>query len=297
MLKQKLQLTPEVNTGLIIEIREADFEFGGVTQIKHENRNTTGDWEQFLPNTERQKGLFETFGCVSFSGLNGIECQLQWLINNNLLTPEAMKFLTDNGYLDENGRPNCSDRFTVVMSKTVPGRGNSFQNVWDSIRKDGIVPERAWPNNLQELGRDEYYADIPQAVKDLGKEFLKYFEAGYEKVNQKDIPQALKHAPIQIGTATCSPWAGGVVPMCLDTPNHATMIYKVGDGVYFDFDQYEPFLKRLAKNFRIPYAYKCILSPLQSIGVTGKVEEKRMIKTTPNTNFFQAIWNLIKKLL
>lgn len=293
--KSRKTLNPNVITGLVIEVRDTDFQFGGVTKIKHENRNTTGDWEQFLPNSEKQRGLFDTFACVTFSGLNAIETQLQWLIVNGLLTPEAMTFLVSNGYLDENGRPNCSDRFNAKLSGTVPGKGNSFQNVWDSFRKDGIVPEKAWPNNLDKLGRDEYYAEIPQTVKDLGQEFLKYFEAGYEKVNQKDIPEALKHAPIQVGTATCSPWAGGIIPMCSATPNHATMIYRV-DGVYFDFDHYEPFYKRLAKNFRIPYAYKCVLSPLQSIGNDGEVVEIS-IKTVETNDFFSKLRALIKSFL
>lgn len=273
MSDKNIQLAPHINTGLVIEIRETDYEFGGYTQIEHEERVTTGDWSPFLPDEERQSGRFDTFGCVSFSAMNSVETQINWMMANDLLTDETIAFLKDNQYIGEDGKLNCSDRFTVKMSGTVPGRGNSFQSVWDSIREDGVVPEVAWPNNLENISVDEYYSEIPQAVKDLGKKFLQYFEAAYEKVSKGDIKKALHHAPIQIGTATCNPWAGGVIPMCSELPNHATMVYKV-DGVYYDFDQYQPFEKKLAGNYRIPFAYKCVVSPIQSVGNGKKTVTK-----------------------
>lgn len=274
------------NHGLIIENRPTDYVFGGQTKIVHEDRNSIGNWEQFLPADERQKGrFFDTFGCVTFSAMNSLECQLNWMIQNNLLTQETLDFLKEFGYLQD-GKPNFSDRFTVVMSGTRPGRGNSFQNVWDSIRKHGVAPEVMWPNNLDEFDQEEYYQKPLEVVKQVALKFLDHFKAEYESVPQSLIPKALKHSPIHIGTATCDGWFdGGVVQACSLTPNHATMLYNRDVKGYYDMDHYEPLRKVLAPNYPIPSAYKGILTPLQSL---------QGIKNIPNYSFLQKLMRLLK---
>lgn len=273
------------NHGVVIENRPTDYVFGGTTKIVHEDRNTTGSWKDFLPEVERQKGrYFDTFGCVSFSAMNSLECQLNWMIKNNLLTEETLKFLKEYGFIVD-GKPNLSDRFTVVMSGTTPGRGNSFQNVWDSIRKHGVAPEVTWPNHLEEFNQKEYFVKPGDVVKQVALKFLDHFKIEYEKVNQADIPKALRHAPIHIGTATCDGWFdSGVVQACSLTPNHATLIYEK-PGIYEDFDHYEDFYRKLARDYPIPVAYKGVLTPLQSLnGVVIK----------PNRSFLEKLMRLFR---
>ncbi|MBI4029169.1 MAG: hypothetical protein HY376_02285, partial [Candidatus Blackburnbacteria bacterium] len=82
------------------------------------------DFGQFLPVVEYQKRNFETSACVTFSGLNSIETLLK------------VKYRLDF---------NFSDRFTAKMSKTIPGWGNTFVRVANSVRHDGVVDETFLP--------------------------------------------------------------------------------------------------------------------------------------------------------
>ena len=275
------------NTGLIIEKRTTDYVFGGQTKVVHEDRNLIGNWESFLPSDEHQKGrFFDTFGCVTFSAMNSLECQLSWMIENKLLTQGTLDFLNEFGYIQD-GKLNFSDRFTVVMSGTTPGRGNSFQNVWDSIRKHGVAPEVMWPNNLHEFDQQEYYQKPLDTVKQVALKFLDHFKAEYESVPQSLIPKALKHCPIHIGTATCDGWFdGGIVNACDYTPNHATMLFKKDIKGYHDMDHYDPTKKVLAHNYPIPHAFKGILTPIQSL---------QGIKNVPNRSFLSKLLRLLRR--
>ncbi len=260
--------SPGRNTGVIIEHRDTDFQFGGVSGIIQESRNSTADWTRFLPDDERQSGQkTDSMACVTFSAMNSLETQLKWMLDNNLLPAVTLRFLRDNNYLTDTGRPNLSDRFIAKMSGTTT-QGNSIQRVWDAIRKFGCVPESLWPDNLDVFDWNQFYADIPQSVKDMGVAWLQHFRGDYEFLTSKSqISLALKHAPLQIATAVCQPWsAPDPIPLCQMDVSHATMIYAQETvGIDDIFDSYQPFRKRLAANYSIPYIVKGVLTPLMTV--------------------------------
>jgi hypothetical protein len=198
------------------------------------------------------------------------------MTDNNLLAPATLRFLRDNNYFDSQGLPNYSDRFLAKMSGTTR-EGNSIQRVWDAIRKYGMVPESLWPDSLDVFDWDQFYSEIPQSVKDMGKAWLQHFRADYEFLTSKSqIPLALKHAPLQIATAVCSPWsAPDPVPACQLSVSHATMIYAEESNKIDDiFDSYNPFRKRLAADYPIPYIVKGVLTPLVKDDIIPKPTDR-----------------------
>lgn len=254
------------NTGLIIEApRPTDWVAGSETGMALETRNHMSDWTVFLPSDERQSSIyFDTMACVTFSALNSLEAQMRAHIAYQRLPRATIEWLRDNGYFNDRLEFNLSDRFTAKMSGTTR-KGNTFVNVWDSMRKHGVLPEADWPypreKTVPAFDWDDYYSEIPQNLKDKAKKFLDYFTISYEWVPVAAIKEHLKHAPIQIAAPTCPGWNDrDPVPACSMNPNHATMVFRA-DGETYDFDTYAPFRKRLAKDYPVSYSLKGVLTP------------------------------------
>lgn len=262
---------PNKNSGVIIEpIRPLDYIAGGETGLVYEESVPEALWDDDLPSDEGQSGVyFDSMACVSFSALNLLETKLNWRIRTNQISPERVQWLRDNGYFDDNGKINFSDRFTAKMSGTTR-LGNSLQRVWDSIRNDGLAPERDW--NFPSAQRqpvfvwEDYYAEIPQAVKDKALKFLELFKIQNEWVvtgktqmdaqERSDLLYHLKQSPLQLVTPTCPPWDGSVIAPCGKVEGtHATLLYGINEN-FSDFDHYVPYRKQLSKYYCIPFAMK-----------------------------------------
>lgn len=260
------------NTGVILEVRPTDYVAGSSTGLPYEVRIESGDWEAYKPTDEWQrfkKGNnlgYDTNSCVTFSALNCVEIQVYYLIKNKLLSDDKIQSLKDLGYIDENGRPNFNDWFTAVMSGTTDN-GNSIQNVWDSIRKDGLLPQKEGytPNDFNT--RTDYLSSKPtQDQKDKAKKILDIIDIKYEWINKSDVAKHLKQAPLHILTPTCGSWNTKPPTIISDcgvlTVNHATTNIGQVDGKYHkDLDHYEPFIKYLDWNYFIPYSVKGLVTP------------------------------------
>jgi hypothetical protein len=173
------------------------------------------------------------------------------------------------GYI-KNGKFNFSDRFTAKMSGTT-NKGNTLTNVWDSIRKDGLVPEDMWPYPREQrkpvFSWDNFYSEITQNIKDFGKHILEIFDFQYEWVNlgncQPDVEQIkvqLKQAPLQLASLVCKGWDfAPVIAGCGCGSQHATMIYNIDDTIH-DYDSYDRYTKSLAINYGIPWILKGVVT-------------------------------------
>lgn len=249
------------NTGLLVEPpAQTDYVAGENSPLGYESRLPSGDWTQYLPTDEAQRNrLFDTMACVSFSALNCVEAQVNKLLADGVVDASAVA-----EFLDENGRFNASDRFTAKMSGTTRS-GNYLRKVADSLRHHGVVPEKHWPYDRAVFDWNDYYASIPDWVKAEGAKFLELFDIGYEWVYGRadSLERHLRHAPIQIGTATCPGWSTEpVVPACGRIANHATMLYDIDASKrYRDFDQYKPYRKQLAADYPIHFAMKIVVTP------------------------------------
>jgi len=294
-------LYASTNTGVIIAPpAPTDYIAGVQSTIDFEIVNPTGDWTEYLPDNEMQIGTyFDTKACVSFSGNNTIETQLN-------RSKTEWQWLESNGYI-ENGRVNLSDRFLAKMSGTTQD-GNTLQKVCDTLRHAGAVPEKDWPYpRLQRtpvFDWGDFYAEIPQEVINKGQQFLEKFEIQYEWV-QDDFAKHLKQAPLQIAIGLCQPWDDNVAGCGIKPAGHAIMLYGIDEG-YKVLDQYEPYQKFLQPDYQIPWIMKIIIKPknmqYEMWQVEGSVDvylirdgKKTLIKG-PKTFSVVGDWAKIKKV-
>ena len=268
-MENNKQLKPLSNSGVIERPPyPKDWIAGQETGIELVDIIKKDNWSNYLPSNERQIfKYFDSFACVTFSALNCVETQINFMVKHNLIPDEKLQKLKEWGYFDENGNFNVSDRFTAKMSGTTK-LGNYMTNIWESIRKDGLVPEKMWPAG-SEFVWDKYYEEIPQEIKDFGKNFLEIFQVNYEFVVVYDsdyaerIKKHLQQAPLHIAAPVCPPWnTDKVLEACGDRKaSHATMIYGYTDSDYFnDFDHYNPFQKKLDWEYYIPFAIKGVVT-------------------------------------
>ncbi len=220
-------------TGLITKRQDSDYLAG---TLLLERVMLDRDWRSFRPISEKQYNYdFDTKSCTTFSCLNGVEFWLNFL--KDKFSIGQKKELTDMGYLLD-GEFNFSDRFTAIMSGTTP-EGNWHQKVLDSIRNDGLLPEKDLP-----FGGDSWDAYhnkliITQAMIDKAQKFRKFIEIAYEydtTYPNQNIGESLEYCPLL--AAIPYPAYHAVV---LPSPN-------------FIFDTYEPFL--YMRQVDVHYSFK-----------------------------------------
>lgn len=108
------------------------------------------DYTQYLPEYDNQHstaGSADAFDCVSEAITHAIEM---------MMAKRGIKM-------------RYSPRALAKLSNTTP-QGNSVAAVVGAVQKYGMIPYQAWPD-LEEFTWDEYYAEIPQGVIDMGKSF------------------------------------------------------------------------------------------------------------------------------
>jgi len=263
---------PEItkNTGiLIVPLSPKAFLVGGESGVGFEIRLSKGDWFNYAPTGEKQSTVkYDTMSCATFSALNSLEMQVNWLIANNKISSDAIALLKEWGYFDENNKFNCSDWFTAIMSGTTP-QGNDFGSVWDSIRKVGVLPQSKGykPSDFNSTINWLDKTKVTTEQKELALKFLEIFDVAYEFIlsgvsNPSVIEQHLKHAPIHIATPVCSGWGfDTIVKKCDQQVQHATCAHgsekEVATLIY---DHYDPLNKKLSWDYSIPWAVKGVLS-------------------------------------
>ena len=262
-----------MRSNLILEpLDHQDYLLGGDNGIFNEVLFKNGNCIEYLPSDERQKRYnLETFACASFAPCNVLEIIFNCLIANNRLMDEDVEWLRDNGYFDEKGKINFSDRFIAKLSGTTR-QGNTFKRPADTIRHLGLVPERQWdyPRNQynKRLEWDHYYQNIPDSIIKVGEEFKKRFDLNYEIVFRNDFKFALQYSPLVVGVYA---WIkkDNIYINRGNKANHASVLAFSDFTAHLDYDTYDPFLKRLDTNYKFHYyGYKW------TVGV--KVKKKYM---------------------
>lgn len=198
------------------------------------------DWEMYLPQGEEQ-GItftFDTMSCVTFSAINTVIMQLNFLIDQDRLSTQAIDFLKNNGYFNENGKLDISKRFIAILSGTTKN-GNTFSNVAWAIRNFGLIPTKMLPFGGQNFEQYHNPALINQSMLDMGKQWKKYFDVYFEF--SEDTFGQLQHTPLQVS-----------IPR--SNPHHAV----ARPNLEYIFDSYDPFYKRRSD---ISYAFKLLLVP------------------------------------
>lgn len=261
----------EISKGVIQDVIKYDAWVAGASLSKIEYLDKKTKWKDFSSRSEIQRRPFETWGCVTFSGLDCIETILNYKIAYKLIPDEQVKWLKDKGYMDDDGYLNFSDRFIHILSGTGK-QGNSFDTVAETFRNKGLIPERMLPWGGKNF---EEYADknvITQAMLDLGKEFLTRFTIQHDWVltwgTGQNIINTLayyvKSAPLQNCSPICAGWNNTTVKSCPSiNTEHATGTYSITPSYIECHDQYEPVWKELALDYPILYAkrYDIIENP------------------------------------
>jgi uncharacterized protein YcbK (DUF882 family) len=233
-----------IQTGFLFKINPTDYRTGA-SPINWDVLNMDGDWRMSLPLEEKQHNFkFDTMSCTTFSALNVIETFINFLMYNDKLAISQLEFLNENGYI-VNGKANFSDRFTAIMSGTTK-EGNYFQNVMDSVRKDGLLPEKdlSFGGSTWEEYHDK--TQITEAMKTKSKKILEIFDFAYEWVvlsnSQTELFEAFKQSPIQVAVTK-------------ESPQHAIMLPKID----WEFETYIPYLRPRKRS--IAYAIKIQVKP------------------------------------
>ena len=265
------------NTGVVIDIKPTDFVFGAESAIEFESRLAAADWEKFKSTDEWQRRNvagklgYDTNTCVTFSMLNSVEAQVEYLLERGYFTKEQKDLMEELGWFDEKGKVNFNEWFSANLNGTTPD-GNNLQAPWDSARKVGLLGQKHGPQVNDFKTIEEWFAGEPtQAQKDLAKRALELIEIRYEwtlvgtsglwDVTRKQ----LEHAPLHIASHTCNGWntKDGIVPICpgVTRCNHATLyIGQEKRKSHKILDHYTPFVKALAWDYYIPYAVKGVVS-------------------------------------
>ncbi len=245
-------------TGLIIvQPQPEDYIAGAFSAIPDQIRVGDGNWKKYLPATEKQYGIgFDTLSCTSFSALNCIEAQINFLITEKIMSFDQYQRLFDLGYIKD-GLFNASDRFTAITSGTTK-LGNDFRTVWESIRVNGLLPEDDLPFGGTTF--EEYHgANISNEMRAKAKKFLELFTIQYEWVFFDNNPDFETNALIATRKALLQAPVHIAIPL---PSHHATMMYAIDPGVSFDtFDTYPPFLFNDLFSVPIHFALKGYVTP------------------------------------
>ncbi len=151
--------------------------------------NPTGDWRQENYPTQLQRNQFgDSYGCVTFSALNVLR------------TLALYKYQIDL---------NLSEIFTIVMSGTVRGQGNSVFNVVESIRKNWSVKDELRPFT-PDTTLDQVFSPIPPELIALALNDLKGWQPnwawvptsgkgfGIDWCERPQIEAGLKISPVEV---------------------------------------------------------------------------------------------------
>jgi len=249
------------NTGLDLEKElkeksEKDYVFGAfslpdLSEIPEEER------QDYLPEGEIQKGLEDFMDCASRGPLNILEAKFNYLINNNKLSNYSVRWLIENGYVN-NGEVTLSDRFIAILSETTR-IGNSLKAPLEAIRKYGLIPKSILPAE-RDMNFEEYHnrEKITEDLLQLGRDFNDRFFINYERVDKEDFPEISKTNYINVAGYSWADPINGEYGYVNNPPNHVFAIFK---RIYYIFDNYldfdEDFIKKLTPDYNFyKYGYK-----------------------------------------
>jgi len=224
-------------------------DFAGGT-IPFEVRVPDSDWNKpaFLPTGEKQYGTNgDKLNCVTQSEHNDFELQLNQMIDARTLPIGHINWLSEKGYKDENGKPNFSEKFNSILNDTAKYKGNWLWRVADDAKHSGLIPQSMLPEKVDE-DWDTYYnpAQITQEMKDLGQEFLEWFDIAYEWVDDtsfENLVKQLQHTPLQVVF-----------------PNHAVVQIKSLQDLVKYYDSYQPWVKDKDRD-KFTSFFKIVITP------------------------------------
>jgi len=270
-----------IRSGVILEpIVEKDYIFG-VSAIDNEIKVPDGNWIPFLPKNEKQRQGFESMCCTNFASCTDVEILMTRLIELKLMSVGNLSWLNDNGYIDDTGHINFSDRFDALISNTKPDSGNSLKVVAEAKRKLGLIPEKMLPWTDNET---EYFdkSKITPQMSALGLEFIKRFPLNYELVYRVDFNEALKVSPLSAAVYAWNGQNNGIYFRVPNQINHAIAIVE-DKPIWKIMDSYDPFLKSLSDDYNYyDYAIRYIVREITGLPNTSVKKNMYILLRDPS---------------
>lgn len=243
----------------VLDRTDEDWEYLGATNRPQLFIVSASDRVNYLPQGEVQFGREDMQDCVTRAYINKIEHDVNYMIENKLISDRNKQWLKDKGYMNvTTHRVEFSDAFNAILSGTTR-YGNSMIAPAKSIHKDGLIPKKLLPLDKSMLWKD--YHDpvrITSKLKKLGKEFAKRFSINYERVYEQDYPSLLEHDLLIVAGYAWPSRKNDEYIRVENTPNHAFLAIRPQT---FIFDNYEEgkgdFIKKLAKDYNfLDYGYR-----------------------------------------
>lgn len=190
--------------------------------------------------------ITDTNGCASRAPLNILETKLDYFYDNGM-HPAIQMWCNNLGYR-VNGKFALCDAYIEILSGTTR-TGNSLKAPVDAIRKYGAIPAACIPLN-NDMTWEEYMAPerVTQAYRDLGAQFLRRLTIQYEQVPYSQFVEATTVDGLSIALSAWSTPVDGVYPKTEGKFNHA--VDRITNEIDI-FDNYTPFVKRLAKDYTL----------------------------------------------
>ena len=206
-------------------------------------------WGRFLPGEETQaKNGIDTYNCSNYGTLNALE------------TIGRKKY--GNVF-----QSNLSERYTGVLTGTIPGVGNDPQKVIENIRTFcGVVPEVFLPFDNTINTVQKYYSPnpMPYWLFATGKHWLKKYKVSHSWVflnndtlaeKQRKMKDALQYSPLGCAGYAWDQHADGLYYGHPTIFNHWYMVFDFEDGKYWlAYDSYDKTIKKLAWNYNFGYS-------------------------------------------
>jgi hypothetical protein len=236
----------------------------GVVEPTEEELNKVGEdvsgavlapdsnWDKFLSDLDPQSSFgFDTNGCNIFSSAHCIES----LINA----------LGGDPNYSENGLTEFSERHLCVACGLDGNSGSSEAQYEQGLRAAGVIKHSLLPFTPG-MSKAEFFTPLTPEIKAEAKKFLDRYDITFRRVgtDKASLIEALKYAPVKIFIGTGGYFNMGepnVIPRTENPMNHAVMVRRVDDQGIHIYDQYSPFLKVLAPNYQIFYAFQTLLNP------------------------------------
>lgn len=140
------------------------------------------NWQPYLTTPNKiqfiNAGLGSAFGtefCISFARCKAIQALLNFKIEQGLISPNLISWLTINHYFNTHGQIDFSPRYIGILAGTTKN-GTDYSHEDNAIKTYGLIPEVMFPNQANSYAEYTNPVCITQAMKDLGAEFLKRFE-------------------------------------------------------------------------------------------------------------------------
>lgn len=232
-----------IGHGFIAPIITSDQYIFGGAQISEEIIQDNGNWMPFLPKGEHQARLyFDTYGCTIYNTLAPIE-----IIERKLFGEES----------------EYAERPVYIGTNTAPP-GNNPHVIAEWIRKNGLVPEVLLPFTDELKNLQEYMSPKPLTTdivwagkdwiykKDFGHDWV--FVGGTPQEKEERLQEALRRSPISVSVTAWKERNGIYYKEDSDIDNHWTVLVAYEDDYPIIQDSYEPFIKKLEKNYSFGFA-------------------------------------------